>query len=79
MMTKVACVYTSAYRWMFGLLPPESFGAAMQYFTGSKGHNVALRQRALKMGYTLNEYSLAKLEDRARRWQGKAKKRFMRS
>jgi DNA polymerase (family X) len=45
------------------LLPAESFGAAMQYFTGSKAHNVALRQRALKMGYTLNEYSLATLED----------------
>jgi len=45
------------------LLPPESFGAAMQYFTGSKAHNVALRQRALKMGFTLNEYSLANLED----------------
>ena len=44
------------------LLPPESFGAAMQYFTGSKTHNVALRQRALKMGYTLNEYSLADLK-----------------
>jgi DNA polymerase (family 10) len=44
------------------LLPPDSFGAAMQYFTGSKAHNVALRQRALKMGYTLNEYSLAALE-----------------
>jgi DNA polymerase (family X) len=44
------------------LLPAESFGAAMQYFTGSKAHNVALRQRALKMGYTLNEYSLATLE-----------------
>ncbi len=44
------------------LLPPESFGAAMQYFTGSKNHNVALRQRALKMGYTLSEYSLASLE-----------------
>jgi DNA polymerase (family X) len=44
------------------LLPPESFGAAMQYFTGSKAHNVALRQRALKMKYTLNEYSLAELE-----------------
>jgi DNA polymerase (family 10) len=44
------------------LLPPESFGAAMQYFTGSKAHNVALRQRALKMGYTLNEYSLSFLE-----------------
>jgi DNA polymerase (family 10) len=44
------------------LLPPDSFGAAMQYFTGSKAHNVALRQRALKMGYTLNEYALATLE-----------------
>ena len=44
------------------LLPPESFGAAMQYFTGSKAHNVSLRQRALKMGYTLNEYSLADLK-----------------
>jgi DNA polymerase (family 10) len=44
------------------LLSPESFGAAMQYFTGSKAHNVALRQRALKMGYTLNEYSLADLK-----------------
>jgi DNA polymerase (family X) len=44
------------------LLPPESFGAAMQYFTGSKAHNVALRKRALKMGFTLSEYSLASLE-----------------
>jgi DNA polymerase (family 10) len=44
-------------------LAPESFGAAMQYFTGSKAHNVALRQRALKMGYTLSEYSLARLDD----------------
>ena len=44
-------------------LSPESFGAAMQYFTGSKAHNVTLRQRALKMGYTLSEYSLARLDD----------------
>jgi DNA polymerase (family 10) len=44
-------------------LPPESFGAAMQYFTGSKSHNVALRQRALKMGFTLSEYNLAQLQD----------------
>jgi DNA polymerase (family 10) len=40
----------------------ESFGAALQYFTGSKEHNVALRQRALKMGLTLNEYGLFTLE-----------------
>jgi DNA polymerase (family 10) len=45
------------------LLPSESFGAAMQYFTGSKAHNVALRQRALKMGFTLSEYSLARLDN----------------
>lgn len=45
------------------ILPPESFGAAMQYFTGSRNHNVTLRQRALKMGFTLNEYGLAKLDD----------------
>src|SRR5215475_8699482 len=44
------------------LLSPDSFGAAMQYFTGSKAHKVALRQRALKMGYTLSEHSLALLE-----------------
>jgi DNA polymerase (family 10) len=45
------------------LLPSESYGAALQYFTGSKAHNVSLRQRALKMGYTLSEWSLARLDD----------------
>ena len=48
------------------LLPAESFGAAMQYFTGSKNHNVSLRQRALKMGFTLNEYGLMTLEGNKR-------------
>ena len=45
------------------LLPSTSYGAALQYFTGSKAHNVSLRQRALKMGYTLSEWSLARLDD----------------
>jgi DNA polymerase (family X) len=45
------------------LLPSGSYGAALQYFTGSKAHNVSLRQRALKMGYTLSEWSLARLDD----------------
>jgi DNA polymerase (family X) len=45
------------------LLPRASYGAALQYFTGSKMHNVALRQRAIKRGLTLNEYALARLED----------------
>ena len=43
-------------------LPPENYGAALQYFTGSKEHNVALRQRALRMGYTLNEYGLHRVD-----------------
>jgi DNA polymerase (family X) len=45
------------------LLPQASYGAALQYFTGSKMHNVSTRQRALKRGYTLSEYALAKVED----------------
>jgi DNA polymerase (family 10) len=45
------------------LLPEGCCGAALQYFTGSKMHNVSLRQRALKQGYTLNEYALARLDD----------------
>jgi DNA polymerase (family 10) len=45
------------------LLPRASFGAALQYFTGSKMHNVTIRQRALKRGYTLSEYALARLDD----------------
>jgi DNA polymerase (family X) len=47
------------------LLPSDSYGAALQYFTGSKAHNVTLRQRALKMGYTLNEWALARLDNGA--------------
>jgi len=47
-------------------IPTESYGAAMQYFTGSKEHNVALRQRAQKLGYTLNEYGLSRLSDGVR-------------
>jgi DNA polymerase (family 10) len=43
-------------------LGSESYGAALQYFTGSKEHSVALRQRALKMGLTLNEYGLSKVD-----------------
>ncbi len=45
------------------LLPHSSFGAALQYFTGSKHHNVTLRQRAIRRGLTLSEYSLARLDD----------------
>lgn len=44
------------------VVPPESFGAASQYFTGSKAHNVRLRELAVKAGLKLNEYGLFKGE-----------------
>jgi DNA polymerase (family 10) len=47
-------------------LPRESYGAAMQYFTGSKEHNVAVRTRAVRMGFKLSEYGLFRAEDEAR-------------
>jgi DNA polymerase (family 10) len=47
-------------------LPHESYGAAMQYFTGSKEHNILVRSRALKLGFTLNEYVLARLDNEQR-------------
>ena len=40
------------------LVPRESLGAALQYFTGSKTHNIALRDRAIQRGWKLNEYGL---------------------
>ncbi len=40
------------------VVPAGSFGAALNYFTGSKDHNIALRQIAIKKGYKLNEYGL---------------------
>jgi DNA polymerase (family 10) len=46
------------------LVPRESWGAALLYFTGSKDHNVRLRERALKQKLTLNEYGLYPLDDR---------------
>lgn len=44
------------------VIPPDSYGAALLYFTGSKEHNVVLRGRANSMGYTLNEYALTTLK-----------------
>lgn len=46
------------------IVPEESFGAALQYFTGSKAHNIRLRERAVARGWKLNEYGLFDAEDR---------------
>jgi DNA polymerase (family 10) len=45
------------------IIPPENFGAALLYFTGSKDHNVKLRGRAQDMGLTLNEWGLYKVAE----------------
>jgi len=42
------------------VVPPESFGAALQYFIGDKYHNIAVREIAIKKGYKLSEYGLFK-------------------
>ena len=55
---KVSVILDSKLQVDLRLLPKENFGAALMYFTGSKAHNVALRGRALDMGWTLNEYAL---------------------
>ena len=45
------------------VVPAESFGAGLQYFTGSVDHNVHLRSRAIKLGLLLNEYGVFKDEE----------------
>jgi DNA polymerase (family X) len=59
---KVSVLLGSGFQVDVRMLAKENFGAALLYFTGSKSHNVALRGRALDMGWTLNEYALTTLK-----------------
>jgi DNA polymerase (family 10) len=61
--TKSSVRLHGGYQADLRLVPAESRGAAMQYFTGSKAHNVALRDRAVRLGFTLNEYGLFRKTD----------------
>ena len=56
--TKSSVLLQGGFQADLRLVPHESLGAAMQYFTGSKGHNIALRDRAVRRGLKLNEYGL---------------------
>lgn len=56
--TKASVVLSSGLQVDMRVVPPESFGAALQYFTGSKEHNVALRSRAKEYGLKLSEYGV---------------------
>ena len=60
--TKASVVLRRGLQADLRVLEDESFGAALQYFTGSKAHNVALRERAKRMGYKISEYGLYRLD-----------------
>jgi len=61
--TKVSALLSIGRQVDLRVVPPDSFGAALQYFTGSQAHNIALRERARKMGLTVNEYAVSRLTD----------------
>lgn len=56
--TKSTVLLGSGFQVDLRVVKKESFGAALQYFTGSKAHNIALRERARKMGLKINEYGV---------------------
>jgi DNA polymerase (family 10) len=64
--TKASVRLLGGYQADLRLVPPESRGAAMQYFTGSNAHNIAVRDRAAQRGLKLNEYGLFRVEGAAR-------------
>jgi DNA polymerase (family 10) len=59
--TKASIVIDDRIQVDLRVVPEVAFGAALMYFTGSKAHNIALRQRALDQGLTLNEYALSEI------------------
>ena len=63
--TKSSVLLFGGFQADLRLVPAESAGAALQYFTGSKAHNIALRDRAIQRGMKLNEYGLYKVDDGA--------------
>lgn len=63
--TKATVLLRAGIQCDLRVVPPESFGAALQYFTGSKDHNVALRSLAQRRGLTVNEYGVFKVSDEA--------------
>jgi DNA polymerase (family 10) len=64
--TKSSVLLRSGFEAGLRLVPPESRGAAMQHFTGSAAHNIALRDRAAGLGFLLNEHGLFRAADESR-------------
>lgn len=55
---KASVIVDNKYQVDIRIVPPESFGAALQYFTGSRQHNIKLRKIAIQKGYKLSEYGI---------------------
>jgi DNA polymerase (family 10) len=64
--TKSSVLAEGGFQVDLRLVAAESRGAALQYFTGSKAHNIALRDRAIRLGFKLNEYGLFRVADDVR-------------
>jgi DNA polymerase (family 10) len=62
--TRSALVLRSGLQVDLRIVSDESFGAALHYFTGSKAHNIAIRNRALDHGHTVNEYGVFEQEEK---------------
>jgi DNA polymerase (family X) len=60
--TKATVLSNEGLRFDLRVVPPESYGNLLQHFTGSKDHNVALRERAVKRGFSVSEYSITVVE-----------------
>ncbi len=56
-------ILVSGFQADLRVVPADSRGAALQYFTGSKAHNIALRDRAIRLGLKLNEYGVFRIAD----------------
>jgi DNA polymerase (family 10) len=60
--TKATVVAHDGLRFDLRVVPPESYGNLLQHFTGSKEHNVALREQAVKQGLSVSEYGVQDVE-----------------
>lgn len=61
--TKTSVVLAQGLQVDLRVVAAENWGAALQYFTGSQAHNIAVRERAQKLGWSLNEYGLTATKD----------------
>ncbi len=62
--TKASAVLASGIQTDLRVVPPECFGAALHYFTGSKAHNIAVRRMGMALGLKINEYGVFRGDER---------------